>query len=68
MTGVKVGDVYRLPAYGGGYRVWKVAAILLGGLHQEGVIELQTLDRLASEDGRLLVPVEILDAAKLERV
>jgi hypothetical protein len=60
----KTGDIIRVPAYGGGYRVWRVSAVLLGGTSQESVIELETLDRIASEEGRLLVPIEILESTE----
>jgi len=65
---VKVGDVYRLPAYNGGYRAWKVDGVFLGGVGQESGVGLRPLDRAEPGDtGRLLVPLEILDAARVER-
>ena len=66
---IRVDDVFRLAAYNGGYRVWKVNGIHLGATHQESVISLVCLDRFAPlETGEIFVPVEILDAANLERM
>ena len=59
----KVDDIIRAPAHGGGFRVWRVVAICLGGEKQESVIELETLDRLKCTEGRMCVPVELLDAS-----
>jgi len=59
----KPGDIVRTPAYRGGFRVWRIAAVLLGGVNQEGLIELEPLDLIANDEGRVLVPAEILDAA-----
>lgn len=58
-----VGDVIRAPAYSGGFRVWRVIAVCLGGTDQESVVELETLDRVRSTEGRMCVPVELLEAA-----
>ena len=68
MFHVEPGDVFRMRAYGGGYRVWRVNAVLLGGLHQESVIGLECLDREAPTTGKIFVPLEMLDAANLERI
>lgn len=56
-----VNDIVRLRADGGGWRVWQVVGIFLGGVDQEDVIELQTLDREENTQGKVLVPREILD-------
>ena len=58
-----VGDVIRAPAFDGGFRVWRVFAIKLGGENQESVIEIETLDRTQSTEGRMCVPVELLEAS-----
>ncbi len=58
-----VGDVIRLPANSGGYRVWQVVGIFHGGDNQEDVIEIVTLDRIANTQGATRVPVELLNAA-----
>ena len=66
---MKVGDVFRMKAYSRGYRVWKVNGVHLGATHQESVVSLECLDRSAPlETGDILVPVEILNAANLERM
>lgn len=59
-----VDDVVRLPAVSGGYRVWIVVGVHLGGENQESVIELKTLDRLANTQGRLLVPEAVLNCCR----
>lgn len=60
----KVGDVIRCPGYSGGFRVWRVTGIYLGGEGQESVVGLETLDRVNSTEGREMhVPVELLDNA-----
>lgn len=59
----KPGDVIRCPAHSGGFRVWRVTGVYLGGEKQEGVIELETLDWKANTQGRMCVPVDLLDAA-----
>lgn len=61
----KVGDIVRLPSHSGCHRVWRVIGIFLGGLNQESVIELETLDRMTNTEGRMCVPVEILESLKL---
>jgi len=66
MIQLDVGDVLRVKAYSDGYRAWKVVAILLGGENQESVAELECLDMLAPTTP-IHVPIEILDAANLER-
>lgn len=59
----KPDDIIRTRAYSGGFRVWRVIAVCLGATNQESVIELETLDRERSTEGRMCVPVELLDAA-----
>lgn len=58
-----VGDVIRVPADGGGFRVWRVIGCFLGGEHQEDVIEVETLDRIRNTEGRMCVPRELLNAS-----
>jgi len=58
-----VDEVIRVRADGGGWRVWRVIAVCLGGTHQEDVIELETLDRDRNTQGRILVPRELLNAS-----
>jgi hypothetical protein len=62
------GDILRVPAYSGGYRVYEVTAVLLGGDNQESVVELVTLDRESTDEGRLLVPIEILSHVDWEDI
>lgn len=59
----KVGDIIRVPASAGGFSVWRVVGIFLGATHQEGVVELQVLDRVKNTEGRTLTPIDILDNA-----
>lgn len=59
----KVDDIIRAPAYSGGFRVWRVIAVCLGGTDQESVIELETLDRKKNTEGRMCIPMELLDAS-----
>ena len=58
-----VGDVIRVPADGGGFRVWRVIGNFLGGEHQEDVIEVETLDRKRNTEGRMCIPRELLNAS-----
>lgn len=58
-----VGDIIRMPAHGGGFRVWRVTGVFLGATHQEGVVEIETLDRLKNTEGRMCVPYQIMEAA-----
>ena len=58
-----VGAIIRVPANGGGFRVWRVIGVWLGGENQESVIELETLDRERNTQGRVCVPVDFVDAA-----
>lgn len=58
-----VGEIIRVPAHSGGFRVWRVAGVFLGATHQESVIELETLDRTKNTEGRMCIPVELLDAS-----
>lgn len=59
----KVGDIIRVPGYAGGFRVWRVIAVCLGGTDQESVIELETLDKVKCTEGRMCVPIELLNAS-----
>jgi len=59
----KPGDIIRTRAHSGGFRVWRVNGVFLGATSQESVIELETLDRERNTEGRMCVPVELLDAA-----
>ena len=57
-----VGDVIRHENYetvGGGWRVWKVVGVYLGGAKQEGTYELLPLDLM--ENKPIQVPTVILD-------
>jgi hypothetical protein len=58
-----VGDVIRAPAYAGGFRVWRVVGVFLGGAAQESVIEIETLDRIDNTQGRMCVPCELLESS-----
>lgn len=57
------GNIIRCRAYGGGFRVWRVTGVFLGGTSQESVVELETLDRDRNTEGRMCVPTDLLDAA-----
>jgi len=57
----RVGDIIRCRAYSGGYRVWRVVGVFLGGEKQESVVELETLDRLHNTQGRMCIPYELLE-------
>lgn len=59
----KPGNIIRAPAYSGGFRVWRVVGVYLGGTAQKSVIEIETLDRIANTQGRMCVPCELLEAA-----
>lgn len=60
----KPGDIIRCRACSGGFRVWRVTGVYLGGTDQESVIGLETLDRVHSTEGHeLTVPIELLNAA-----
>ena len=39
-----VGDFVRLGLTGGRFRVWRVAGVYLGGVNQESVVGLESLD------------------------
>lgn len=58
-----VDEIIRVRAYSGGFRVWRVVGIHLGGENQESVVELETLDREQNPGGRMLVPEELLNAS-----
>lgn len=55
------GDTIRMKHYAtaGGYRVWKVDAVLLGGTYQEGTYRLKVLD--LAENDTIFVPCIMLD-------
>jgi hypothetical protein len=57
------GEIIRVPANSGGFRVWRVTGVYLGGENQESVIELETLDRTRNTQGRMCVPEELLNAS-----
>lgn len=63
MKSWKPGDIIRCPAHSGGFRVWRVIGVFLGGEKQEDVIEVETLDRIRNTEGRMCVPAELLEAA-----
>lgn len=68
----KPGDVLRMldyPTNPRHYRVWKVTAVLLGGLGQESVYQLTTLDREQNTKGEyLLIPCVLLETcSQVER-
>lgn len=58
--GFRPGDILRVYAYSGGFRVWRVTGVYYGAQHQESVVELETLDRAENTQGRMIVPVELL--------
>lgn len=67
------GDVLRCRARNGGFRVWQVTGVFLGGERQESVVEIQTLDWDGADANgerqeRMLVPEQILELAGLEKV
>ena len=68
MMSLKVGDVFRTAAYRGGYRVWIVVGVHLGGTYQESVVRLECLDRTPPTITPICVPIEIIDKAGLERI
>lgn len=59
----KPNELIRVPAYCGGFRVWRIVGVFLGGEHQESVIEIETLDRTRNTEGRMLIPEELLNAS-----
>jgi hypothetical protein len=61
--GFTPGRIIRCRAHSGGFRVWRVAGVYLGATQQESVIELETLDQERNTEGKMLVPVELLEAA-----
>lgn len=65
----KVGDVLRLPHYetSGGFRVWQVVGVHLGGTYQEGSYRLIPLD--VHDNESLHVPCIMLEThPALERL
>ncbi len=64
----KVGELLSCPRSGGGYHAWKVTGIYLGASIQESAVSLKPLDRDWSDEGPGLVPLEILQRARLQRV
>ena len=64
-----VGDTIRMKHYStaGGYRVWHVIGVYLGGLKQEGTYELRPLD--VSDNKTIQVPCLMLEThPSIERV
>lgn len=61
--GLDPGSLIRVRAHTGGFRVWKVIGVFHGGTHQESVVELETLDLERPTEGRMCVPIELLQAA-----
>lgn len=57
-----VNDLIRLPTCSNRYRIWRVTGIFPGGEQHESVVELEALDRNPCTEGRMCVPVDILDA------
>jgi len=57
------GEIIRTCAHSGGFRVWRVVGVHLGGMNQESVIEVETLDRHKNTQGRMFVPEELLSTA-----
>lgn len=55
-------EIIRLPSRSGGFRVWRVVGVFIGGVNQESVVELETLDRTKNTEGRMCVPEEMLVA------
>lgn len=56
-----VGDFVRLGLTGGRFRVWRVAGVYLGGVYQESVVGLESLDLKPSvECEEMLVPHDLL--------
>lgn len=49
---MKVGDIIRLRTSGFGYHVWRVVGEYLGGMGQESVVEIETLDRTRAGSGK----------------
>ena len=56
-----VDDLIRIKAHRGGYRVWRVTHVQLGGEAQESLVGLETLDMLVNGLGPINIPVELLD-------
>lgn len=66
---LKPGDIIRCKAHSGGWRVWQVRSVLLGGEKEESVYELMTLDRKSSTFvPSLYVPCEILEVGNIDIV
>ena len=67
MMDFNVNDIFRLPAYGGGFRVWVVVGVFLGAESQESIIEIRVLDKnpatKSDEPVCLHVPVAIMEQA-----
>ncbi len=59
----KCGDIITCASPSGGKRVWRVIGIFLGALGQEDVVELSVLDKHNSTEGRMCVPVDLLNNA-----
>lgn len=59
-----VGDIARVRSRRGGFRIWRVAGVMLGATDQESVVELETLDLETAMDPPLVVPIELLEQAE----
>lgn len=61
---LEVGQIIRVPrgpTETGGFRVWRVVAVYLGATNQESVAEIETLDLTTNTEGRMRVPIDILE-------
>ncbi len=68
-TSFLVRDIIRMPNFGtsGGFRVWVIHGVHLGGMYQEGTYHLVPLD--VSENECIHVPCIILEThPRIERV
>lgn len=68
-NGFKVGDTIRMPHYetSGGFRVWQVQGVHLGGTFQEGTYRLMPVD--VHDNEPIHVPCIILEThPEIERV
>jgi len=62
--GFRPGDILRMANFAsrGGYRLWRVVEVALGGLNQESVYRLQALDKGEyADDHPIYVPCLILE-------
>lgn len=60
------GKVIRVEQANGTWRVWRVAAVLLGGENQENVVELETMDLKESAHSPLFVPLALIESGAEE--